>query len=156
MSVANFDNKEDYKMIVNKSKYLLFKSRDHFNKIEELDIMVDDLVRVALWGEEDKNEIILYHMELIEKYLKTINITEVKVLDKNYDPFGGEPEHDDCDDAFEIMFSTLSLYFIDINIAPPVYSDYGLFLRKLKTKEMKKRYKDLRKLISKIIIKKYK
>ena len=57
---------------------MLFKSRDHFNKIEELDGMVHDLVRVALNGEEDKKEIMLSHMKSIENYLKTLNLTEVK------------------------------------------------------------------------------
>ena len=42
---------------------MLFKSIDHFKKIEELDRMVYDLVRVALCGEEDKKEIILSHMK---------------------------------------------------------------------------------------------
>ena len=88
--------------------------------------------------------------------MKTLNLTEVKVLDKNYDPFGGEPKPDDYDDAFEIMFSSFSYFFIDINIIPPTYSNYYLFLRELKTKEMKKKYKDLRRLIDKIIIIRYK
>ena len=77
-------------------------------------------------------------------------------MDKNYDPFSGEPEPDDYDDAFEIMFSSLSYFFIDINIAPPMYSNYYLFLRKLKTKEMKKKYNDLRRIIGEIIITEYK
>ena len=42
-SIAKFDNKKYYKVKVNESKYLLFKSRDDFEIIEKLDRMVFDL-----------------------------------------------------------------------------------------------------------------
>ena len=152
MRVAKFNNKEGYKVNVNKSKYMLFKSRDHFKKISR---MVFDLVRFALSGKEDKKEIILSRMISIEKYLKTLNLTKVKVFDENYDPFSDEPEPDDYDDAFEIMFSSLCYFFMTTHILPPPYSNYYLFQRKLKTKEMKKKFKDLRRVMDEIIITKY-
>ena len=55
MSVEKFDNKKYYKVKVNNSKYMFFKSRDHFKKIEKLKSMVFDLVRFALCGEDKKH-----------------------------------------------------------------------------------------------------
>ena len=46
--------KSYYKVKANESKYMLFKSRDHFKKIEELDRMVFDLVRFAISGKDKK------------------------------------------------------------------------------------------------------
>ena len=144
-------------MKVNESKYMLFKSRDHFKKIEELERMIFDLVRFALSG-EDKKQIILSRMKSIEKYLKTLNLTKVKVkvFDKNFDPFNGEPQPNDYDDAFEIMFSSLSYFLLTIHLFPPLCSNYNLFQRKLKTEEMKEKFKDLRRLLEEAIVIKYK
>ena len=57
-SIVKIDNKKYYKVKADESKYMLFKSRDDFKKIEELDKMVFDLVRFAISGKDTK-EIIL-------------------------------------------------------------------------------------------------
>ena len=76
---VKIDNKKYYKVKANESKYMLFKSRDDFKKIEELEKMVFDLVRFAISG-KDKKETILSRMKSIEKYLKTLNSTKVEVF----------------------------------------------------------------------------
>ena len=53
-SIAKFNNKKYYKVKANESKYMLVKSRDDFEKIEELERMVFDLVRFAISGKDRK------------------------------------------------------------------------------------------------------
>ena len=52
--VVNINNKNYYKVKANETKYMLFKSRDDFNKIEELEKMVSDLARFAINGKDKK------------------------------------------------------------------------------------------------------
>ena len=146
--IAKFDNKRYYKVKVNESKYMLFKSRDDFKKIEELERMVFDMVRFAISG-KDKKEIILSHMKSIEKYLKTLNLTKVEVMvfDEKYVPYGDEPKPDNYD-AFDIMFSTLSYFLYTGDIC----SNWSLFYRKMETEEMKEKLRDLTSLITEAII----
>ena len=143
-SIAKFNNKKYYKVKANESKYMLFKSRDDFEKIEELEIMVFDLVRFAISG-KDKKEIILSRMKSIEKYLKTLKLQKVKVrvFDKNYDSLKGKPKPNGYDDAFDIMFSSLSYFFCTVHLFSPPCSNWNLFYRKLETEEMKEKFKDL-------------
>ena len=86
--IAKFDKKY-YKVKANEARYMLFKSRDDYKKIEKLDRLVFDLVRLVISGKG----IILSHMKLIEKYLKILNLTKVMVsiFDKIYDTYGDEP-----------------------------------------------------------------
>ena len=137
-------------MKVNNSKYTLFRSRDDFNKIEELERMVADLVRFVISG-EDKKHIILTHMKKIEKYLKTLNIRKVNLFDKNYDHYGDEPKPNGYEDAFDIMFSSLSYFLCIVHILSPPCSEWSLFLRQLKTEEMKEKFKDLIRLFEEVI-----
>ena len=164
-SIVKIDNKKCYKVKANESKYMLFKSRDDFKKIEELERMVFDLVRFAISGKDTK-ESILSRMKSIEKYLKTLNSTKVEVFifDENYDRYGDEPEPDNYDDAFNIKFSTLSYYFLTVHIYPspcPSSSsssssssswNFNLFYRKLETEEMKEKFRDLVTLIDEAIL----
>ena len=149
-SIAKFDNKKYYKVEINNSIYMLFKSRDHFKKIEELERMVADWVRFAISG-EDKKQIILTRMKSIEKYLKTLNSTKVKLLDKNYDPYSDEPKPNGYEDAFDMMFSSLSYFLRTVHILSPPCSEWSLFIRKLKTEEMKEKFKDLIRLFEEAI-----
>ena len=52
--VVNINNKNYYKVKANETKYTLLKSRDDFNKIEELEKMVSDLARFAINGKDKK------------------------------------------------------------------------------------------------------
>ena len=151
-SNVKFDNKRYYKVKANESKYVFFKSRDDFKKIEELDRMVFDLVRFAING-KDKKEIILSRMKSIEKYLKTLNLKKVEVIvfDKNYDPYSDEPEPDNYE-AFDIMFSSLSYFLCTVHLCSPPCSNWNLFHRKLETEEMKEKFKDLVSLFKEAII----
>ena len=146
-------------MKANESKYMLFKSRDDFKKIEELERMVFDLVRFAVSGKDTK-EIILSRVKSIEKYLKTLNSRKVElfVIDENYDQNGNEPEPDNYDDAFDIKFSTLSYYLFIVHIySSPCSSsssswNWNLFYRKLETEEMKEKFRVLVGLIDEAIL----
>ena len=91
--VVNINNKNYYKVKANKTKCMLLKSRDDFNKIEELEKMVSDLVRFAING-KDKKKAILFRMNSIEEYLKTLSSKKIKIFifDKNFDYDGDEPE----------------------------------------------------------------
>ena len=150
---VKIDNKKYYKVKVNESKYMLFKSRNDFKKIEELERMVFDLVRFAISGKDTK-ETILSRMKSIEKYLKTLNLTKVKVIlfDKNYDPYSNEPEPDDYDDAFHIKFSSLSYFLGTLHICSAPCSNWNLFQRKLETEEMEGKFKDVIYLFKEVII----
>ena len=150
-SIVKFDNKKYYKVKVNNSKYLLFRSRDDFKKIEELERMVADLVRNFAISSEDKKHIILNRMKKIEKYLKTLNIKNVNVFDKNYDPYGDEPKPDGYEDAFDITFSSLSYFLYAVHLLSPPRSNWNSFIRKLKTEEMKEKFKDLIRLFEEAI-----
>ena len=112
--------------------------------------MVADLVRFAISG-EDKKHIILARMKSIEKYLKTLNSTKVKLLDKNYDPYSDEPKPDGYEDAFDIMFSSLCYFLCTVHLLSPPCSKWNLFIGKLKTEEMKEKFKDLIRLFEEAI-----
>ena len=157
-TIVKIDNKKYYKVKANESKYMLFKSRDDFKKIEELGKMVFDMVRFAISGKDTK-ESILSRMKSIEKYLKTLKSrkVEIMVFDENYDD-DDEPKPDNYDDAFNIMFSSLSYYLFMVHIYPspcPSSSsswNWNLFYRKLKTEEMKEKFRDLVALIDEALI----
>ena len=93
-------------------------------------------------------------MKSIEKYLKTLNLTKVEVIvfDKNYDPYSDEPEPDNYDDAFDIMFSSLSYFLCTVHLCSPPCSNWNLFYRKLETEEMKEKFRDLVRLFKEAII----
>ena len=148
-SIAKFNNKKYYKLKVNESKYLLFKSRDDFEIIEKLDRMVFDLARFAL----KRKEIILSHMKLIEEYLKTLNLNlyeeeMVEIIDKNYFPYTTEPfpcgQHID---AFDIKFPSLSYFLHTVHFGLPQYPFWILLYRKFETEEMKEKFNDLTRLL---------
>ena len=114
------------------------------------------LVRFAIGG-KDKKEIILSRMKSIEKYLKTLKLKKVKVIvfDKNYDPYSDEPKPNGYDDAFDIVFSSLSYFLCTVHLCSPPCSNWNLFHRKLETEEMKEKFKDLIRLFEEAIIFKY-
>ena len=91
--VVKINNKKYYKVKADETKYLLFKSKDDFKKIEELEKMVFDLARFAIDGKDGKKAI-LNRMKSIEEYLKTLGSSEIKIIiyDKNFDYNGDEPE----------------------------------------------------------------
>ena len=52
--VVKINNKKYYKVKADENKCLLFKSKDDFKKIEELEKMVSELVRFAINGKDKK------------------------------------------------------------------------------------------------------
>ena len=155
-SIVKIDNKKYYKVKANESKYILFKSRDDFKKIEELERMVFDMVRFAISGKDTK-EIILSRMKSIEKYLNSTKV-ELFVIDENFDQDGNEPVPNNYVDAFKIMFSSLSYYLFLVHIYPspcPSSSsswNYNLFYRKLETEEMIEKFRVLSGLIDETLL----
>ena len=147
--VVKINNKKYYKVKANETKYMLFKSKDDFKKIEELEKMVFDLTRFAINGEDTKKTI-LSRMTSIEEYLKTLSSTKIKIFifDKKFDYNGGEPIPDNHKDAFDIKFSNLVYYIFLVHIyrTPcPISSsswDYSLFYGKLETEGMKEKFRD--------------
>ena len=93
-------------------------------------------------------------MKKIEKYLKTLNLTKVEVIvfNKNYDPYSGEPEPYNYDDAFDIMFSSLSYFLCTVHLCSSPCSNWNLFYRKLETEEMKEKCRDMVRLFKEAII----
>ena len=148
--VVKINNKKYYKVKASETKYMLFKSKDDFKKIEELEKMVFDLTRFAING-EDKKKTILSRMKSIEEYLKTLSSTKIKIFifDKKFDYNGCEPAPDYHKDAFDIKFSNLVYYILLVHIYPtpcPISSsswNYG----KLETEGMKEKFRDLSALI---------
>ena len=140
---VNINNEKYYKVVAEESKYMLFKSKDDFKKIEKLERKLYDLLRFAVSGKDTK-EIILSRMKEIEKYLvslKSEKSIRIKVIDENLDvdedgekPFGYE-------NAFDIIFSTLEYYFYTIYFGKRW--NFKMFYRKLETEEMKQKYRDL-------------
>ena len=116
------------------------------------------MVRFAISG-KDAKESILSRMKSIEKYLKTLKSrkVEIMVFDENYDD-DDEPKPDNYDDAFNIMFSSLSYYLFTVHMYPspcPSSSsswNWNLFYRKLRTEEMKEKFRDLVALIDEALI----
>ena len=152
MRIAKFRNERGYKVKVNDNKYMVFKSRDHFKKIEELERKVFDLVKFAILGQnEDKQNVILLRMLSIEKYIKSLNFTKIKLFDEKFDYYGDEKD-DDYDDPFEIKFPSLSYFLMTIHLFVYEYSNYKLFIRNLKTDEAKEKFRDLRRALVKIIL----
>ena len=152
MRIAKFQNKRGHKVKVNDSKYLVFKSIDHFKKIEELERMVFDLVKYALFGEdEDKQYVILLRMLSIENYLKSLPLTKIKLFDENFDSYRDAIEEEDYNCPFEMKFPTLGYFFMSIHLFEE-YSNYKLFTKKLKTEEVKEKYRDLCKAIDEVLL----
>ena len=115
--VVKINNKKYYKVKADETKYLLFKSKDDFKKIEELEKMVFDLARFAIDGKDGKKAI-LNRMKTIEEYLKTLGSSKIIIYDKKFDYNSDEPEPDNYEDAFDIKFSNLVYYIFAVHINP--------------------------------------
>ena len=147
---VNINNKKYYKVVAEESKYMLFKSKDDFKKIEKLERMLYDLVRFAVSGKDTK-EIILSRMKEIEKYLESLKSEKsirIKVIDENLDLDDGGEKPFGYDSAFDIIFSTLEYYFYTIYFGESW--NFKMFYRKLKTEGMKQKYRDLFALVPKV------
>ena len=147
---VNINNEKYYKVVAEESKYMLFKSKDDFKKIEKLERMLYDLVRFAVSGKDTK-EIILSRMNEIEKYLESLKSEKsirLKVIDENLvvDEDGEKPFG--YDSAFYIIFSTLEYYFYTIYFGEKW--NFKMFYRKLETEKMKQKYRDLFALVPKV------
>ena len=159
--VVKINNKNCYKVKADETKYLLFKSKDDFKKIEELEKMVFDLARFAIDGKDGKKAI-LNRVKSIEEYLKTLGSSKIIIYDKKFDYNSDEPEPDNCDDAFDIKFSNLIYYIFTVHIYPipcPISCsgwNYSLFYEKLETEEMKGKFRNLSALIDEAILTDYK
>ena len=105
-----------YKLKVEGSKYLIFESRDHAEKLFNLEIMAFDLIDFWEFSEdnEEKQEEIYSHMLAMEIYMRSLPLIKIKSCDDEFD-FKTQ-DIDDFEDPFEIEFPTLYYYFRTIHI----------------------------------------
>ena len=75
--------------------------------------------------------------------MKNNPLTKVNVIENEI--------NDDLDDPFEIMFPTLVYFFMTNHDKEEGYSNYKLFCRKIKERNLESSFKKLRKHIHKAI-----
>ena len=138
-----------YKLKVEGSKYLIFESRDHAEKLFNLEIIAFDLIDFCEFSEdnEEKQDEIYSHMLAMEIYLKSLPLIKIKVCDDEFD-FNTQ-DIDDFEDPFGIEFPTLDYYFRTIHI--PEDSDFFSFHNNLKSEEVKEKFRHLFKAVSDVL-----
>ena len=138
-------------MKVNNDKYLIFESKDHFKKTEELERKAFDFVKHVLNGEdENKDYISLVHILTIESYLISLPFSNIKI--KLFDLFNNREDEEDYITPFESEFPTLDYFFKTFYLFDEEYSNYKLFMKKLKTDEMEEKFRNLKEEINKFVV----
>ena len=142
-----------YRLNVEDSKYLIFESKDHSQKLYNLEIMAYDLIDFCEFSEdnEEKQDEIYSHMLAMEIYLESLPLIKVKVCDDKFD-FNTQDE-EDYEDPFGIEFPTIDYYFYSTHFEE--YSDFVTFYNTLKTDEVKQKFSDLFKAVDKVLSIKY-
>ena len=153
---AKFLQIEGYKLKVNENKYILFKSKQHFENIDALERKLFDLVNYALFGEDEeiKEYKIFDRMLKIEKYVKKLPYIELTDFDRRYDYFEYDVDEDeDYDLPSEIRFPTLTYFFKIPHIySDEIHSNFDLFIRKMRIYKTLDKFKKLKKLVGGEII----
>ena len=80
---------------------------------------------------------------LIETKLEKFPLTEVKIFELK--------KNENLDDPFEIKFPTLVYFFTTNHKKEEGYSDYKLFCKKIKSRDLELNFKDLRRIIGEAI-----
>ena len=108
-TLAKLLQSKGYKLKVNKNSYLVFKSKEYFKNIENIERSLFDLVKYSLNGEdEDEQNYILMRMLKIEKYLETLPLTEIKIYELQKD------ELHKC--RLEIKFPTIVKFMMLLHV----------------------------------------
>ena len=130
-----------YRMKVEDSKYLIFASEDHSQKLYNLEIIAFDLIDFCEFSEDnqEKQDEIYLHMLVMEIYMKSLPLIKIKVCDDKFD----------FEDPFGIEFLTIDYYFYKTHLED--YSDFDTFYKTLKTEEVKEKFKDLVKAVDDVL-----
>ena len=138
-----------YRLNVEGSKYLIFESKDHSQKLYNLEIMAYDLIDFCEFSEDnqEKKDEIYSHMLAMEIYLKSLPLIKIKVCDDEFD-FNTQDE-EDYEDPFETEFPAIEYYFYKTHLED--YSGFDTFYKNLKTKEVKEKFKDLVKAVDDVL-----
>ena len=138
-----------YRLNVEDSKYLIFESKDHTQKLYNLKIMVYDLIIFCEFSDDnqEKQDEIYSHMLAMEIYLKSLPLIKIKVCDDKFD-FNTQ-DIDNFEDPFGIEFPTIDYYFYTTHLED--YSDFVTFYNTLKSDEEKEKFKDLVKAANEVL-----
>ena len=130
-----------YRLNVEDSKYLIFESKDHSQKLYNLEIIAFDLIDFCEFSEDnqEKQDEIYSHMLAMEIYLKSLPLIKIKVCDDKFD----------FEDPFGIEFPTIDYYFYKTHLED--YSDFDTFYKTLKTDEVKEKFKGLVKAVDDVL-----
>ena len=137
---ANQMQRRGYRLNVEDSKYLIFKSNDHFQKINDLEIIVHNLIDIFLYSKnnKEKQDEILSHMSAIETFVKSLTYIKIELCDDDFDFLNQDVG--DFVDPFGLQFSYLDYFFITLYKEENLI--YQRFLNTLKSDELKDTYID--------------
>ena len=149
--IAKFQKRCGYKLKVNNDKYLIFESKDHFKKTGELERMAFDFVKHVLIGEDEyKDFVSLVHMLTTESYLISLPFSKIKI--KLFDIFNDREDEVGYITPFESKFPTLDYFFKTLYLFDEEYSNYKLFMKKLKTDEVEEKFRHFKEEINKFVV----
>ena len=166
---------EGYKIKVNENSFLVFESKEHYKNIKRLEKSLFNLVKYVLINgideevyeiekafqreselklkykcgcesESESDKLVIYNMALSFRFNSIVfkvgkfPLTEVNIfeLEKN----------ENLDNPFEIKFPTLLYFFMTKH--KKGYSNYKLFCKKIKSRDLELDFKYLRESIGKV------
>ena len=138
-----------YRLNVEDTKYLIFKSEEYYKKLRNLETMPFDLIDFCEFSEDnqEKQDEIHSHMLAMENFLESLPVIKIKVCVDKFD-FNTQ-DIDDFEDPFGIEFPTIDYYFHTIHFEEN--SDFVTFYNTLKSDEVKEKFKDLFKAVDDIL-----
>ena len=149
--IANLDNVCGYIIKVNNGRYFIFESKVHYKIINYLEKMAFDSVNQVLTCEVDEymDFIILAHMTTIENYLKSFPLSKIDV--KSFDLFSRSEGREGYVTPFEAKFPTLDYFFKTFYLFDEEYSNYKIFIKRLKTEEVEERFRNLKEEVNQFV-----
>ena len=146
---ANQMQSKGYRLNVEDSKYLIFETKDHAQKIKDLEIMVHNFIDFCEFSKnnQEKQDEICSRMLAMETYLESLPFIKIKVCDDEFE-FDTQ-DIDDFEDIFGLEFPTLNYYFRIIHIGEILM--FRRFYKTLKSDDLKEKFKDLYKAVDQVI-----
>ena len=136
--IVMLENTSGYKLKVKDGRYLIFESKNHYIKTKELERKAFDFVNHVLSDEDENKEYIsLVHISTIESYLKCLPFSKINV--KSFDLFCRSEGREDYVTPFESKFPTLNYFFKTYYLFDEEYSNYKIFMKKLKTHKVEEK-----------------
>ena len=177
-TIRNLIQSKGYKIKVNESSFLVFESKEQYKNIKRLEKTLFNLVKNVLTkginkeiyereyklkckykygceyeseseSESESEKLETFHwvlrkrFKLIESKVDEFPLTEVNIfeLEKN----------EDLDHPLQIKFPTLVYFFMTKHKKEEGYSNYKLFCKKIKSRDLELNFRDLRESIGKAI-----